>query len=313
MNYYGFLIYSQLPHKEFLKFSLIKNPHFQISLSLFEPRLSAKSEKTFKEIKHAEKILKSVNNLVASIRFVIAALELSDNKGTQQPARKDFVRRMQELKKLCSKRDNNAKNALNAFNRQLNYFTKKHAIRETKAIKILTILASLYLPLSLSASMLSILSPFKAVAHTKTSIDQDLIETNMLFNFFGVFIELATITIFILYAIRLGLKLKSKGIGMISKKFSEPFSIFHYGRRWRFGGRGGQIFELIRVLTALWIGVGLCITLLMIFLIDMLKSVQQAWDTARWMFATYFVIVGALLACYADIYGSLYHKRLRSK
>lgn len=313
VDYYEPLIYSQLPQKEFLKFSLTKNPHLQVPLGLFEPRLSAKSHEAFKEIEHAEGILRSVNNLVDSIRFVIAALEPSDTACARQPVRKDFVRRMQELKGLCSERGSNAENALNALNRQLDYLTKRHAIREAKAIKILTILAAVYLPLSLSASLLGISSPFKEIAYTKTSSDQDLIGTNLLFDFFGVFIGLATGTIFILYAIRLGLWLKSEGMGIISKNFSGPFSIFYYGRRWRFGGRGGRIFELIQVLTSWWIGAGLCITLLTIFLIGMLKSAQQAWDTARWMFATYLVVGGALFACYAVVYSTLYHKRLRSR
>lgn len=311
VDYYGPLIYSHLPQKEVLKFSLTKNPHLQVPLGLFEPRLSAKSHEAFTEIEHAEGILRSVNNLVGSIRYVIAALEPSDTGGIQQPIRKDFMRRMQELKGLCSERGSNAENALDALNRQLDYLTKRHAIREAKAIKILTILAALYLPLSLSASLLGMSSPFKEVAHTKTDKDPNLNGTNLLFDFFGVFIGLATSSIFILYAIRLGLWLKSEGMGIISKNFSGPFSIFYYGRRWRFGGRGGHIFEFVQVLTSWWFGAGLCVTLLTTFLMGMLKSAQQAWDTARWMFATYLVVGAVLFACYAVIYGTLYHKRLR--
>lgn len=313
VDYYGPLIYSQLPEKEVLKFSLTKNPHLQVPLGLFEPRLSAKSREAFKEIEHAEGILRSVNNLVDSIHFVVAALKPNNTAGTQQPVRKDYKRRMQELEGLCLERRSNAQRALEALNRQLDYLTKRHTIREAKAIKILTILASLYLPLSLSASVLGIQSPFKQIAHTKTLSAQNLVGTNLLFDFFGVFIGLATVTIFILYAIRLGLWLKSEGLGIISKNFSGPFSILYYGRRWRFGGRGGQIFELIQVLTAWWIGAGLCITLLVIFLVGMLRSAQNAWDTAKWMFATYLVVSGALFGCYAGIYCSLYYKRLRGR
>jgi hypothetical protein len=311
VDYYGPLIYSQLPEKEVLKFSLTKNPHLQVPLGLFEPRLSAKSREAFKEIEHAEGILRSVNNLVDSINYVVANLEPNNTTGTKQPVLKDCERRMRELKELCSERSNNAERALEALNRQLDYLTKKHAIREAKAIKILTILASLYLPLSLSASVLGMQFPFKQIAHTQTGSAQNLEGTNLLFDFFGVFIGLATTTIFILYAIRLGLWLKSEGLGMISRNFSGPFSIFYYGRRWRFGGRGGQIFELIQVLTAWWIGAGLCVTLLVIFLVGMLRSAQDAWDTAKWMFATYLVVSGALFGGYAGVYSLLYFKKLR--
>jgi hypothetical protein len=311
VDYYGPLIYSELPEKEVLKFSLTKNPHLQVPLGLFEPRLSAKSREAFKEIEHAEGILRSVKNLVDSINYVVAALKPNNTVDTKQPVREDWERRMQVLNGLCKERGNNAQRALEALNRQLDYLTKRHAIREAKAIKILTILASLYLPLSLSASVLGMQFPFKQIAHTQTQSAQNLEGTNLLFDFFGVFIGLATSTIFILYAIRLGLWLKSEGLGLISRNFSGPFSIFYYGRRWRFGGRGGQIFELIQVLTAWWIGAGLCVTLLVIFLVGMLRSAQNAWDTAKWMFATYLVVSGALFVGYAGIYYSLYRKRLR--
>ena len=223
VDYYGPLIYSQLPEKEVLKFSLTKNPHLQVPLGLFEPRLSAESVEVFKEIEHAEGILRSVKNLVDSIEFVVAALKPSLSAGTQQPVRRVFVRRMQELEGLCLERRRNAQRVLEALNRQLDYLTKWHAIRDSKAIKIPTILASVYLPLSLLASVLGMQSPFKQIVHTKTSSEPDWVGTNLLFDFFGVFIGLATGTVFILNAIRLGLWLQSEGLGIISKNFSGPF------------------------------------------------------------------------------------------
>jgi hypothetical protein len=175
----------------------------------------------------------------------------------------------------------------------------------------------LYLPLSLSASVLGMQSPFKQVAHTLTPNDQqngqNLVGTNLLFDFFGVFIGLATVTIFILYAIRLGLWIKSEGLGLISRNFSSPFSILQYGRRWRFGGRGGRAFESIHAFTLAWVGAGVCITLLVTFLMGMLRSAQKAWDTARWMFAAYLVGCGVLFLCYAGIYNFLHFKNLRGR
>lgn len=220
---------------------------------------------------------------------------------------------MQELEGVCLERRSNTQRALEALNRQLDYLAKRYAIREAKAIKILTILASFYLPLSLSAALLGIQSPFKQIAHTRTLSDQNLVGTNLLFDFFGVFIGLATATIFILYAIRLGLWAKSNGLGMLSKNFSGPFSIFYYGRRWRYGESGGKIFHIIRVLTAWWIGAGLSITLLVIFLVGMLRTAQNAWDTAKWMFTTYCVVGGTLFGFYVGIHWHIYNKRVRSR
>ncbi|KAF7508159.1 hypothetical protein GJ744_009600 [Endocarpon pusillum] len=308
VDYYGSLIYPQLPKKKVLKISLTKNPHLQVPLGLFEPRLSAKSREAFKEIEDAEGILRSVNNLVDSIHCVVAALKPNLIAGTKQPARKDHKRRMQELEGLCSERRNNAQRALEALNRQLDYLTKRHAIREAKAIKILTILASLYLPLSLSASLLGMQFPFKKIARDQKEPEQNLVGTNLLFDFFGVFIGLATITLFILYAIKFGLWVKSNGLGMLSKNFTGPFSIFHYGRRWRYDGLGGRIFDLIRVLTKWWIGAGFCITLLVIFLVGMLTTAQNAWDTAQSLFITYVVVSGLLWGCYIGCYSLMYYK-----
>lgn len=215
-----------------------------------------------------------------AFRITIAALRPNNIAVTRKPVLNARERRMQELEELYLERSRSAQRALDALNRQLDYLTKKHSIREAKSIKILTILASLYLPFSLSAAILGIQNPFRAVAHTITPSDnpsnQDLIGTNLLFDFFGVFIALATCTIFILFGIRLGLWLKSQGLGMLSKNFSGPFSVFDYGKRWRFGGKKGRIFDVIRCITAWWIGGGICITLLTIFMVGMLRTAQRA-------------------------------------
>lgn len=139
------------------------------------------------------------------------ALSPTTTTGTQQAVSKDHTRHIYDLQALCSERRNNAQRALEALNRQLDYLAKRHTIRKAKSIKILTILASLYLPLSLSASLLGMQTPFKLIAHdNKGSTMPDLTGTNLLFDFLGVFIWLSTTTIFIVYTIRLGLWQKSK-------------------------------------------------------------------------------------------------------
>lgn len=319
VDYYGDLIYPKLDERDTLKFSLAKNPHLQVPLGLFEPRLSAKSREAFKEIQDAEGILRSVNNLVDSIDFVIKTLKPKDttDSSTQQDRRGDYEERMRGLDGLCSERRSNAQRALEALNRQLDYLTKRHAIREAKAIKILTILASLYLPLSLSAALLGMQTPFRQVAHDrtadKTSEEERLVGTNLMFDFFGVFIWLATTTVFILQAIRLGLWVRSNGLGMLSRLFSGPFSIFYYGRRWRFGGSGGRAFEILRGVTAWWVSLGFFITLLVIFFIGMLRTAQNAWDTAKWMFTTYIAVSGLLLGSYFVSYSYLHRKKVRGQ
>jgi hypothetical protein len=313
VDYYGSLIYPQLSKKERLKFSLVSNPHLQVPLGLFDPRISTKSKEAFQEIEDAEGILRSVNNLVDSIEFVIAALEPNNIAEKQEPARKtrDTRRNLQVLDGLCKERRKNAERALDALNRQLDYLTKKYSIREAHSIKTLTILASIYLPLSLAASMLGMQTPFKAVAHNHTEQQEDLDGTNLLFDFVGVFIILASATIFILQLIKLALWLRSHGLGLVSKYFSGPFSIFYYGRKWKFGERGGKMFDIVRVITAWWLGAGFLISLLVIFVISMLKNAQWGWNTASGMFAAYCAVGGFLITVCTGLYWYLHWKRFR--
>ncbi|MCJ1252021.1 hypothetical protein MMC30_009259 [Trapelia coarctata] len=311
VDFYGHLIYPQLSEKERLKFSLTSNPHLQVPLGLFEPRISAKRKQAFQEIEDAEGILRSVNNLVDSIDFVIETLKPKNIAGTLEPARKTRERHMQELDGLCKERRKNAERALEALNRQLDYLTKRYSIREADSIKRLTILASIYLPLSLAASLLGMQTPFRAIAHNQTQEKQDLDGTNLLFDFLGVFIVLASATIFILQTIKLGLWLKYHGLGLVSKKFSGPFSIFYYGRKWKFGERDGKMFDIVRVLTAWWLGAGLLISLLVIMIFGMLKNGQAAWNSAWRLFTAYCVVGGFLGIVYIGLYGYLYRKRFR--
>lgn len=316
VDFYGRLIYPRLPDKERLKFSLTSNPHLQVPLGLFEPRISAKSQQAFQEIGDAEGILRSVNNLVDSIEFVLEALKPSNIAGTQQRVSKARETCMLELVGLCKERRKNAERALDALNRQLDYLTKRYTIRESHSIRKLTILASIYLPLSLAASLLSMQSPFKVISYTRNAkkddgkgIDTD--GTNLLFDFVGLFVVLASGTIFILQLIKLGLWFKSHGLGLISKKFSGPFSIFYYGRRWKFGERGGKIFDIVRVVTAWWLGAGLLVCLLVIFIIGMKMDGQTAWDWAWRLFLIYCVLGGFFGISYISLYWWLYWKRFR--
>lgn len=322
VDYYAKLIYPQLDNRNTVRFSLSKNPHLQVPLGLFEPRLSAKSRDAFKEIEDAEGVLRSVHNLVDSITYVRQIVE-KDKFYTQEPEDSEIKTRFSQLKALCAERNSNAERALQALERQLEYLTKRHAIREAKAIRILTILAAFYLPLSLSASILGMQNPFKQVAHTIRShelsddpLDQRNLNTNLLFDFFGVFIALGTITIFIVHAIRFAFWMKSNGLGtlgLLPETLTGQFSIFQYGKQWRFGGRGGWWFRRIHVVMAWWLGPGFCIVLLVTFMKGMLKDAQNAWDTARYLFATWITGGGVLIILYFSFYMFLYHRRLSSR
>ncbi|KAK2594587.1 hypothetical protein QQS21_007717 [Conoideocrella luteorostrata] len=318
VNYYEDLIYPKVLENEGFKILAAHNPHLQVPLGLFEPRLSAKSREAFKEIEDAEGILRNVNNLVDSIVFVTKTLRSKSKKsssGTQQKLQ-EYKRRMQDLEGLRSERCSNADRALNALNRQLDYLTKRHAISEAKAIRILTILASFYLPLSLAASLLGMQTPFRQVAHDVSASDDksDLVGTNLLFDFFGVYVVLATSTVLIVHIIRFGLWVKMSGLDEWSQRlrilpryFSGQFSILSYDKRWRFDGNGGVFFKYVRILTRWWIGLGLGVLLLVIFIKGMLRDSQNAWNYAQWGFIAYLAVSVIFLVLYAVTYGYLYH------
>jgi hypothetical protein len=109
VDYYASLIYPQLDKKDAVRFSVTKNPHLQVPLGLFEPRLSAKSREVFMEIEDAEGVLRSVHNIVDSITYVRNILEESDFL-VQQP--KDSEVKIRLLKTLCVERNSNAERAL---------------------------------------------------------------------------------------------------------------------------------------------------------------------------------------------------------
>ncbi|KAI0117816.1 hypothetical protein GGR51DRAFT_268414 [Nemania sp. FL0031] len=314
VDYYEKLIYQHTPEdtvKEDFKLLLTKNPHLQVPLGLFEPRLSTKSRGAFKEIEDAEGILRSVNNLTDSIKCVVEALPKS--LGKDELICKDYQARLLQLQRLREERCNNAQRALEALNRQLDYLTKRHSIREAKQIKTLTILASFYLPLSLSASLLGMSSPFKDIAHDRTLNDDDparLVGTNLLFDFFGVFITLGTITIFIVYAIQFGIYIHVAGAAILPRNYNGPFSIVDYGKRWRFAGLGHTILGSIGRVAKWFISGGFGVTLLVIFLMGMLRNAQSAWDSAKWLFTAYTSVSAVLILSYVGLYSILCHNKL---
>ncbi|KAI0182685.1 hypothetical protein EV127DRAFT_491738 [Xylaria flabelliformis] len=319
VDYYEKLIYPQedplRKEREVLNLSHTKNPHLQVPLGLFEPRLSVKSQEAFQEIKDAEGILRSVDNLVDSINYVlemIDSLEPNDKSVTKLKENIEYERRKKKVQKLCDERKNNAERALNALNRQLDYLTKRHAIVEAKAIRTLTILASVYLPLSLAASLLGMQSPLKDIAHDRDVNDDParLNGTNLLFDFFGIFVVLSTATVFIVYVIRLWLRLNMKGSSLLPRFLGGAFSILDYGKRWRFEGREGIFLNGLRVLTKYFIGGVFGVVLLVIFLQGSLYGAQKAWDTAKWFFTAYAATGFFLFLSYVGLYIYLYRKNL---
>jgi hypothetical protein len=173
----------------------------------------------------------------------------------------------------------NTERALSALSRQLGNLTNINSLRESKAIGVLTILATLFLPLSLSASVLGMQTPFKLIAHSQTEDDLDLLHTNLLYDFFGIFIVLAAGTIFALLAIRVGLWLQRSSFNFVWELFGGPYSLVSYGKRWRYENPEGGLFEILRNTTVWYFSAATCIYLMVSFIEGMLQSGPKDYFT----------------------------------
>jgi hypothetical protein len=101
----------------------------------------------------------------------------------------DYRKRILVLKHLCSARLSNAERYIERLNRSFEAENKFLNIQESTSVKRLTMLASIFLPLSLSASLLSMQTRFK---------DLD----SLIWDFFGVFCIIASTTIVIYFISR---------------------------------------------------------------------------------------------------------------
>lgn len=273
VDYYAELFYKDFVSKKIKRSSITNNPHLQVPLGLFEPGLSAKSKEAIKEIEGAEGILSRVNNSVDSILFVISALK-KNLTGVPQPD--PHRRSLEELKEFCLERQSNVKRTLEYLNRKLEHRTNEYTIREARSIKILTILAVLYLPLSLSATLLGMQSPFKKIALNAISDEtieaQDLVGTNLLFDFLGIFVVLATATMLILNIIRLTLWFKGYKDRVFSKEYKGELYMFFHGPKWRHVGFASQMHDFTYLALRWWVIFGFMGIIAISFIVGMLGS-----------------------------------------
>jgi len=125
------------------------------------------------------------------------------------------------LQKLCHQRRSNTERYIERLNRTFEGQNKAINRQESNGVKRLTLLATIFLPLSLSASILSMNNRF---------VDLKL----LLFDFFGVFIIVGSLAIIIQILVRIALKIKTitryqiywdpRATWMISKGLGAPLT-----------------------------------------------------------------------------------------
>ena len=136
-------------------------------------------------LNRCETVLEDMHRLSEAIDFVVGVL-LKDCERTVNAAAKNIDwERVSTLQKLCHQRLNSTRRSIDRLNRSFDAQDKVHNIQESTSVKRLTILATIFLPLSLSTSILSMQSRF---------VDLKL----KLYDFIGVFVIVGTVAVLIL-------------------------------------------------------------------------------------------------------------------
>jgi CorA-like Mg2+ transporter protein len=157
-------------------------------------------------LRHCETVLQDLEELSEAIDFVIEVFTYSKDKATIPQNTKDNDlntldgERILTLQKLCKQRLNNTKRCIERLNRTFEGQNKALNIQESISVKRLTILASIFLPLSLSSSILSMQTRF---------INLHL----LLYDFLGVFVIVSALALLIYFLVRSILKLKATKLG----------------------------------------------------------------------------------------------------
>ena len=148
------------------------------------------------QLNRCETVLEDMHRLSEAIDFVVGVL-LKDCERTVNAAAKSIDwERVSTLQKLCHQRLNCTRRSIDRLNRSFDAQDKVHNIQESTSVKRLTILATIFLPLSLSTSILSMQSRF---------VDLKL----KLYDFIGVFVIVGTVAVLILLIVSAVSRIKS--------------------------------------------------------------------------------------------------------
>jgi len=153
------------------------------------------------QLQECEQILQDVQDVTAGVLFLLELLNLPPSVDAQSSLCSRFenlhAERYLKLRGLCSQRRLNCQRRIEQINRTLEARNKLLSIHESISVKRLTILAAFFLPASLASSFLSMTTRF-----------QDL--GPLLYDWFGSFVLISSVTIVLYFAVRVTFTLKSK-------------------------------------------------------------------------------------------------------
>ncbi|KAF1988092.1 hypothetical protein K402DRAFT_403263 [Aulographum hederae CBS 113979] len=147
------------------------------------------------DLQSCEQVLQDVQDISDSVNILFQVLAFDqDPSGVNDET---YLYRCCRLKEICNQRLTNSKRRLDRLHRAFESQNKMANIKDSNSIKLLSILACIFLPLSLSSSLLSMQTRF---------VNLHL----MLYDFVGVFVIISSATILMYFIVRTLLYLKSK-------------------------------------------------------------------------------------------------------
>jgi hypothetical protein len=146
-------------------------------LEIFNSYSSGRGRYSTELLAKCEDVLKDLEELKAALEFLAQVLKMSaeDEDVVAETSVQSGAERMMVLQCLCQQRLNNTKRYMSAMIRAHEASSHEENIKESGSIKRLTILATVFLPLSLASSILSMQTRLRDLGI-------------LLFDFLGVFV-----------------------------------------------------------------------------------------------------------------------------
>jgi hypothetical protein len=150
-------------------------------------------------LERCETILHGLSALAEAIDFMVEILAQQTPEGFDSPKLVQENEAILIVQRLCHQRLNNVRRSIERLNRAFEGRNKALNIQESLSVKRLTVLAAIFIPLSLSSSLLSMQTRF---VHLHL----------LLYDFIGMFVILSTFALLLFFLITQALRLKRSNL-----------------------------------------------------------------------------------------------------
>jgi hypothetical protein len=144
----------------------------------------------------AESLLLGIEHDTSGMQYLLRSLDVAPRPSECDRSRR-LAQRKFDLEAVCSQRLENGQRCVGRMNRKFEYANKVRNMEESISVKQFTILAAVFLPLSLAASLLGMQKRFKDLGV-------------LLYDFIGAFLVVGTIGLLFVVAMQAAQKLKAQ-------------------------------------------------------------------------------------------------------